>query len=372
MQSAKGTFIAAVAAATLIGVAGGSVAGGAAGFLLARDQISALPTAQAAANPVVPANLPASPAPAQVPALGGSADEVPQVVQRVAPAVVQIINRGQQGQGSGSGVIISAEGYIITNNHVVEGERQLFVILSDGSRREAQLVGTDPFSDLAVVKVEGEVPASAPIGDSDALLPGETVIAIGSPLGGFRNTVTVGVVSALNRSVGGMEGLVQTDAAINPGNSGGPLINLRGEVVGINTLVVRGADFASGPAQGLGFAVASNIARQVGEQLIAGGKVERPFIGVQYTMLDQELADANGLAVQSGALIQDVEANGPAARAGIRAGDVIVSVGGRPVSEGNSLQRLLLQHKPGDTVSFEVLRGETTEDLSVTLGTRPE
>jgi 2-alkenal reductase len=365
----KGTILAAVAAATLIGVAGGSIAGGAAGFLLAREQLAALPTAAPAANPVIPAALPA--APAQTPSLGASGDLVPEVVQQVAPSVVQVINRTGEGQGSGSGVIISEEGYIITNNHVVEGERQLFVILSDGSRREAELVGTDPFSDLAVVKVEGEVPATAPLGDSDALLPGETVIAIGSPLGGFRNTVTVGVVSALNRSVAGMEGLIQTDAAINPGNSGGPLINLSGEIVGINTLVVRGGDVSSGPAQGLGFAVASNIVRQVGEQLIADGSVSRPFMGVQYTMLDQELADANALPVQAGALIQQVEPGGPAERAGIQAGDVIVSVEGEQLGASNSLQRLLLQHKPGDSVSVEVLRGERTEQLTITLGTRP-
>jgi 2-alkenal reductase len=186
--------------------------------------------------------------------------------------------------------------------------------------------------------------------------------------------VTVGVVSALNRSLGGNapEGLIQTDAAINSGNSGGPLINLRGEVVGINTLVVRGGGLGSAPAEGLGFAVPGSIAKRVSEQLIANGKVVYPFLGVRFGTIDAMLALDNNLPVNAGALIASVEPGGPAARAGLRSGDIVTKVNGKPIGPGQSLRALLLEYKPGDVVTLDVLRNGDQLSLDVTLGTRPE
>src|SRR5262249_27988267 len=183
--------------------------------------------------------------------------------------------------------------------------QSLAVIFADGSRHEATLVGTDPLVDLAVIRVKDAVPGVAALGDSTILQPGETVIAIGSPLGDFKNSVTVGVVSALNRSGpgSGQEGLIQTDAAINHGNSGGPLVNLRGEVIGINTLVVRGNGFSGDQAEGLGFAVPSKTVKSISDQLIATGKVVHPYLGIYYTPIDAESAAQQNLPVQNGALI---------------------------------------------------------------------
>jgi 2-alkenal reductase len=296
--------------------------------------------------------------------------------------VVTVLNRGQQGMGSGSGVIFSQDGYILTNNHVVDGARELAVVFADSSRREAKLIGTDPLNDVAVIKVEGSVPAVAMLGDSAALQPGETVLAIGSPLGNFRNTVTAGVVSALNRSVGSMEGLIQTDAAINSGNSGGPLINLAGEVVGINTLVVRGDrnDYSSSaaPVEGLGFSVPSSIFRSVADQLIASGEVRYPFLGVSYLAIDGEIAAELNLPVQNGALIQPNASGAPAVtpgsaadKAGIRDGDIIVAIDDTRIDYNTSLRQLLLRYQPGDTVQVTVLRDGEERTLEVTLGERP-
>ena len=195
---------------------------------------------------------------------------------------------------SGSGVFISADGYILTNNHVIEDAQAITIILADGSEQAATLVGTDVYSDLAVLQAAGEVPAAAVMGNSDALNQGETVIAIGSPLGEFMNTVTVGVVSATGRSIDTglgyqIEGLIQTDAAINSGNSGGPLLNLAGEVIGINTLIVR--DSGSGAvAEGLGFAIPINTARAVAEQIIEKGYFSRPYVGINWQAITPRIA----------------------------------------------------------------------------------
>jgi 2-alkenal reductase len=391
----------------LIGALIGALAGGSVAWYVTQQQIERM-AAQPATQAPIPVSMPAptaipqttdAPPPmgAPAPTAPSTASPVVEAVQRVSPAVVTVVNTlasGAQGstlpgdlpfplpdqpggsvrRGSGSGVIISADGYILTNNHVIEGYRSLSVIFYDGSRRDATLVGADPLMDLAVVKVDGPTPGVAMLGDSDALQPGETVIAIGSPLGDFRNTVTVGVVSALNRSLGANapEGLIQTDAAINSGNSGGPLINLRGEVVGINTLVVRGGGLGSAPAEGLGFAVPSSIAKRVSEQLIANGKVVYPFLGVRFGTIDAMLALDNNLPVNAGALIAAVEPGGPAARAGLRSGDIVTKVNGKPIGPGQSLRALLLEYKPGDVVTLEVLRDGEQLSLDVTLGTRPE
>ena len=373
-----------VVLAMFIGVAGGAVAGGAAGYVLAQRSITvaqaSLAVAQPVRSPVVEApTQPAQPAPA-VGAAQSSSSNMVSAVQRVAPAVVTVLNRGSQGIGSGSGVVISDKGYIITNNHVVEGASQLAVVFADNSRQDAELIGTDPLADIAVIQVSGKLPAVANIGDAAALQPGEQVLAIGSPLGNFRNTVTAGVVSALNRSVGSMEGLIQTDAAINSGNSGGPLINLNGEVVGINTLVVR-SDFdgtGAAPVEGLGFAVPSTIFKRVVEQLIATGEVSYPFLGINYQMIDGDIAAQLNLPVQSGALIvaparggAAVQPGTAAAQAGLREGDIITAIGGTALDGNTSLRQLMLQHKPGDKVTLSVLRDGKESQVEVTLGTRP-
>ncbi len=262
-----GLTIAAVVIVALLSATAGGLVGGLTGYALAGNR--ALP------EPTAPETV-LTPSTTYLTLTEDSA--IVSAVAQVKPAVVTVINtlppqRGFFGQilepqASGSGVIISEEGYIITNNHVVEDSQSLEVIHADGTKVPATLVGADEFSDLAVLHVEGEIPATAALGDSGALQPGEPVIAIGSPLGDFKGTVTVGVISALDRQleVGGgltMEGLIQTDAAINQGNSGGPLVNALGQVIGINTAIVRGTGAGGAVAEGLGFAIPSNVVQEV-------------------------------------------------------------------------------------------------------------
>jgi 2-alkenal reductase len=385
----------------LAGMVLGGLAGGGLGYYLARQQQPAQATSPALARPVSNVEQQANaPTPATAPTVVPPASvtdaesAVVQAVKQVSPAVVTVINtlkadaqpsdsqrnplpfpqQDQAQRASGSGVIISQDGYIVTNNHVIENQGSLAVLFADGTRHEATLVGADPLQDLAVIKVSDPVPAVAALGDSAALQPGQTLIAIGSPLGDFKNSVTVGVVSALNRSVPGssMEGLVQTDAAINHGNSGGPLVDLRGEVIGINTLVVRGGGSTPDQAEGLGFAIPSQTVKTVSDKLIADGKIAYPFLGVSYGMIDAELAAENNLPVQNGALISEVQPNQPAAKAGLKEGDIIISLDGLKLGSDVSLRGVLLQRQPGDTVKLEVLREGRTLALDVTLTTRPE
>jgi len=367
--------------AMFIGITGGMLAGGVAGYFVAQRSIAALPASAMVVETVAAPNEAAraaaqapTPAPPLTPAEGNVSDAMVAAVQQVAPAVVTVLNNPNSREGgSGSGVIISADGYILTNHHVVDGANRLAVIFADTSRHSAELVGSDPLTDIAVIRVDVEVPAVAAVGDSEILQPGEQVLAIGSPLGNFRNTVTAGVVSALNRSVGrDMEGLIQTDTAINQGNSGGPLINLRGEVIGINTLVVRGSGFMAGPqAEGLGFAVPSHIFSRVTEQLIANGEVVYPYLGISYAMIDGEIAALNDLPVQNGALISDVVPGTPAAAGGLQPGDIIVEIGGTSLARDNSLRYVLTQYQPGDTLELTVLRNSREISLTVTLVERP-
>lgn len=369
-----------------IGVAGGAATGGLVSYLVARQtaaQVAATVTT-INAQPVTASNgtSPSNQTVTQPVEVVSVSDAMVEAVKRVAPAVVTVTVTGSTGRGSGSGVIISDQGYIITNNHVVSGGNRYYVLFADGTRHEAKLVGTDSLNDIAVLKVDGEVPGAAAIGDSVALQPGETVLAIGSPLGNFRNTVTAGVVSALNRSVpgSGMEGLIQTDAAINSGNSGGPLINLRGEVVGINTLVVRNdlGFGSSAPVEGLGFAVPSSIFANVADQIIRTGQVRYPFLGITYLMIDGEVAAEYNLPVQNGAYINAgisgqpaVLPNTAAAQAGLREGDIILAVNDQRLDGTVSLRQLLLQYRPGDTVELTILRDGREQRVSVTLGERP-
>ncbi len=374
-----GTLLLIVIIALLVGALAGGVTGGTLAYYVAGHS-----TATASAPVSV---LPGAPSTTQVVSLKQDTAIV-EAVKKVKPAVVTVVNTLQpqrvpsifgpltrRGQATGTGVIVDAKGYIVTNNHVVEGAQKIEVLFENGDKAEAKLVGTDPFSDLAVVQVTGKtMPAVAELGDSASLQVGEPVIAIGSALGDFKNTVTVGVVSALNRQISAnegsaLEGLIQTDAAINHGNSGGPLLNSAGQVIGINTLVVR--DAGGDVAEGLGFAVPVSTVKSVSAQLIATGKVVRPFLGVSYTMLNAQVAAANDLPVKAGAWIQEVTAGSPAARAGLKPGDVITAIGGKTLSDETPLVSVLVKYKVGETLPITVVRGGQTLSLNVTLGERP-
>ncbi|NJP06020.1 MAG: PDZ domain-containing protein [Chloroflexaceae bacterium] len=377
--------------AVFVSITGGALVGGVTGYFLAQQSIAEMPTpeVQTVVQPAEPAQpeTPAEPAPeifpdptqppeAVIPPVVGDAEEQSDAmvlaVERVSPAVVTVLNINSEAGGSGSGVIVSENGYILTNHHVVEGATELAVIFADGTRQDVTLVGSDPLSDVAVVKATEAVPAVAVVGESDALQPGETVLAIGSPLGNFRNTVTSGVVSALNRSVGNLEGLIQTDASINRGNSGGPLINLEGEVVGLNTLVVRGGFLGSDQAEGLGFAVPSTIFRRVSEQLVATGEMAYPYLGIQYQVIDWDVVVEENLPVENGALVISVEPGTPADQAGLQDGDIITALDSTSLAQDNSLRYVLIQYQPGDTVELTVLRDGRELQLELTLGTRPK
>ena len=363
--------------AILVGIVGGGVAGGVMGYYAAQN-------AAPAAKPIAVTSVATNPTAQSVaPVTNITLKEdsaVIEAVRKVKPAVVTVVNRMAARRGvfggtfsptaSGSGVIIDSKGYIVTNNHVVENAQTLLVILSDGTKLDAKLVGTDSLSDLAVLKVDGTVPAAAAFGDSRALQPGQVAIAIGSPLGDFRGTVTMGVISALNRQVGSMQGLIQTDAAINNGNSGGPLINSLGQVIGINTLVVRSTNEGN-VAEGLGFAIPSNLVREITLQLIAKGKVERAYLGITYQPVDPLSTSGLTMNATYGVVIVRVEPGSPAARAGLQEGDVILAFDGQKLDE-DALTALLLKHKAGETVTLTVLRDNKQIELKVTLGARPQ
>ncbi len=302
------------------------------------------------------------------------------VINKVQPGVVQINVTTSSQQALGSGVIIDGRGYIITNNHVVTGASSIRVTLSNNTVLSAQVAGTDPVDDLAVLKVTP--PASGltavMLGDSSQLRVGQEVLAIGSPLGN-ENTVTSGIVSALNRNVSeGQNGptlpdAIQTDAPINPGNSGGALVDLQGNLVGMPTLNAIDTEFNT-PANGLGFAIPVNRIRFIAQQIIADGHVShtgRTILGVTVTNVDQNVAAQNHLRVTSGTLVVNVTAGGPASSAGLKAGDVIVQLGNAPVRSLNDLSAALLQRKPGDTVAVRIYRGSQQLTLNVTLGELP-
>ncbi|MGH2544309.1 MAG: S1C family serine protease [Ardenticatenaceae bacterium] len=305
--------------------------------------------------PVAPAPQPEPAAPSVE---GGSS--IVSAVQRVQPATVQVLTP----VGSGSGVVISEDGYVVTNNHVVEGAREYMVVFDRGERVRAELVGTAPDFDLAVLKVADAVPAVASWGDSSAVPLGGQVIAIGSALGDYQNTITTGILSGVNRSLGGLDGLLQHDAAINHGNSGGPLINQSGEVVGINTMVIRGG---RSQAEGLGFAIPSNVAQAVVGQLIENGVAYRPLMGVSLMPVNSQLAEEFGLSVTDGAYIEQVTPGGPSAQAGIQPGDVVTAINGRPVNARDTLQMHVLSHASGETIRVSILRAGQPLELQVTL-----
>jgi serine protease Do len=307
---------------------------------------------------------------------------VTQAVQSIGPSVVTVVATipGQNtffgftgdSTSTGSGIFISSDGYILTNNHVIEGASQYQIVFADGTQHDASLVGTDQYSDLAVLKVTDAVPAVAKLGNSDALNPGETVIAIGSPLGDFKNTVTVGVVSATGRSIDtglgySVDGLIQTDAAINQGNSGGPLVNLAGEVIAINTLIIRNSGSGT-VAEGLGFAIPINTARAVSEQLIQKGHVSRPYLGISYQPITPRVSAIYRLPVQYGVYITDVASNSPASKAGLQVGDIITSIDSTAIDETHAYINTLFQYSAGDMVTLTVNRNGKQIQVQVTLG----
>jgi putative serine protease PepD len=292
------------------------------------------------------------------------------VIIKVQPAVVQINVRTAKGGGLGSGDIIDQRGYIITNNHVVEGAQQLQVVLYGGQTLPGQVVGTDAPDDLAVVKVTPPRTrlTVAPLGDSSKLQVGQDVLAIGNPLG-ITQTVTNGIVSALNRVVGTIPDAVQTDAPINPGNSGGALVDLQGNLVGVPTSTAIDPEFKT-PANGVGFAVPSNRVKFIAPQLIQTGHVTnsgRAALGIRAADVDPNVASQNGLAVDHGALIVSATPGGPAEKAGLKAGDVIVQIDGNPVNDVQALGDILLNKKPGDTVSVQYYRGNQQRTVQVKL-----
>ena len=272
-------------------------------------------------------------------------------------------------EGMGSGTIISQEGYILTNHHVVGEADQILVKLYDGKEVRAKIVGTDPESDIAVIKIEGDGYSALTIGNSKELMVGESVIAVGNPFG-LTQTVTYGIVSAKGRTNVGIneyENFIQTDAAINPGNSGGPLVNADGRVIGINTLV------RSGPGAGLGFAIPINLASRVAEQLQQAGEVVHPYLGLQLIPLTARIArehnrDPNALVElpeRSGALVQSVLPDSPAQRAGLRRGDLVVMAGNVPVDDPQTLLQQVDQAEIHQPLTLQIIRGEKDLQLSV-------
>ena len=267
-----------------------------------------------------------------------------------------------QQRGVGSGFILSADGYIMTNAHVVEGADEVIVTLTDKRELKARIVGADKRTDVAVVKIEITGLPAVKIGDVNRLKVGEWVMAIGSPFG-LDSTVTAGIVSAKQRDTGDYLNFIQTDVAINPGNSGGPLLNLRGEVVGINSQIYS----RSGGYQGISFAIPIDDAVRVAEQLRATGRVVRGRIGVQIAPVTKEVAESIGLGKPAGALVQSVEKDGPADKAGVEAGDLITKVDGKTVEKSGDLPRIIGNTKPGSKASLQIFRRGTAKDLTVTV-----
>ncbi len=297
--------------------------------------------------------------------LDAYSEAVSSTFDRAAAAVLHLEVRGNASGGSGSAFLISPDGYALTNSHVVHGAREIRAALADGHRFPADLIGEDPDTDLAVVRLQATGGDHLALADSDRVRPGQIAIAIGSPMG-FQQTVTAGVVSGLGRSLRAesgrtIENIIQTDAALNPGNSGGPLLNSHGEVIGVNTAIVR-------PAQGICFAIASNIARWVAGWLIKEGRVRRSFVGLggQTVPLLRKLVRVYRLPADSGVFVAHLDPTGPARSAGLREGDIIVLFAGLPTPRLETLHRLLSAERIGGSTEVHVLRGAELLTFSVT------
>jgi serine protease Do len=276
----------------------------------------------------------------------------------------------RRGGGAGSGVIVTRDGYILTNNHVVEGATEVKVTLNDRREFPAKVIGTDPRTDVAVIKIEGNNLATLPISDSTKVEVGDVALAIGNPFG-IGQTVTMGIISATGRAglnPENYEDFIQTDAAINPGNSGGALVNASGQLIGINTAIIS----RTGGNQGIGFAIPVNMAREVMDQLVKSGKVVRGYMGAGVQDITPDLARAFKLKTATGSAITTVEPNSPAERGGLRAGDVVTAVNGEQVADANALRLKISRTAPGTAVKLTVQRPEGEQTLTVTLGTLPD
>ena len=367
-------------------------------YLLAVVVFAVLATVACSSDPTATAEPSTSEQPASQSSTEGSSEAVAMLqlpniadtVERVRPAVVSIVARtvsrdrfGRQstGFGSGTGVIFDESGLVLTNNHVIEGGLKITVTQDDGTQVEAEIIGADLLSDLAVLRLPGDGYPSLPLRENGSLRAGDWVIAIGNALalpGG--PTVTVGVVSALGRSIESTPGvtlydLIQTDTSINPGNSGGPLIDLGGNLVGINTVVLRGSSGVS--VEGIGFAVDVETAQQVALQLVELGHVRWAWMGVFLADLSPEVAAQVGLPIREGAIIQNTLVDGPSDRAGIHPGDIVVKIDGHDIATVSDLTRLLRQEfKAGQDVEVEVFRvvdgQSSTKVLALELGERPQ
>lgn len=278
--------------------------------------------------------------------------------------------RDHRGGGQGSGVIVSPDGYILTNNHVIDGARTVTITLPDKREFQGKIVGADPKTDLAVVKIDGQNLPTVSWGDATQLQVGEYVLAVGNPFG-LNSTVTLGIVSALGRGRMGItqyEDFIQTDAAINPGNSGGALVNTQGELVGINTAIFS----QTGGYQGVGFAVPTSMSKPIYESLVKNGKVVRGFLGVSIQDLNPELAKSFGIKDAKGALVSDVKDDGPAGQAGVKQGDIITAYHGSSVGDATALQRQVTKTSVGTKVTVRVVRDGQEKDLTVTVGEQPD
>ncbi len=368
-----GYLVGAIAAMAVVAV--GALLGGSVlpQYLGLHPVFSAQPVAQA----------PAPPGTAPAPPVGGTVRVVPEesviisVVKQVRPAVVNINTESQvqtvfgvfPQQGAGSGVIVRSDGYIVTNNHVVQDATTIKVTLIGGKTLTGRIIGRDPLADLAVIKVDAKDPLpAARLGGSGNLQVGQLAIAIGNPFG-LGSTVTTGVISALNRNIElpnlVVENLIQTSAAINPGNSGGALVDSSGAVIGINTAIIPNA-------QGIGFAIPSDVVRVEMEQLIANGRVIRPWVGVVYGgEVDPQSGRAYNLGTEHGVVVRQVEPAGPAARAGVQPGDIITAVNGERVDSWSDFVRDVVAKKIGETVALTIVRERAARTLSVTLAERP-
>lgn len=329
-----------------------------------------------------------------VPKVTGPAPGLSIAAKRASPAVVSITaskmpernpgmadpwfqfffgngNQNQEPQvGLGSGVVVSPQGYLLTNNHVIDGADDIEVQLNDGRKARAKLVGTDPESDLAVLKIDLEKLPVITFGNMDHVEVGDVVLAIGNPFG-VGQTVTSGIVSALGRTQLGIntfENFIQTDAAINPGNSGGALIDSQGNLLGINTAIYS----RSGGNMGIGFAIPVNTAKQVMESLISNGEVQRGWIGAELRDLTEGIAETFNLPVKEGVLVTGVLQKGPAAESGVRPGDVIVKIEDQNIKSTSQLLNIVASARPNSEVSITVQRGQKTLDLSVRMGQRPK